>query len=417
VRATLDRPLRGRPLCYVGTEMASPGGLPRNWDVRRSVRILEAGDADGKPVFNGLDATTDALTRPATPCTPRPRWAPAAPRRASASGSLGPLRRVQPDRDACLQDPGRSRSSTGERSGSPRLMVEWVCKREGLALTVLWKGMPHHESERARGRCVCSVGWRSLLLPRSETELAWEQVPKSVPARGAGKRSCTASPASTEERPMVLEETPGKLSPRGLLDGGHQPGGAQTRDLHGEDRPGRAKLRKQHANRGAQGAAAPARGRRGIHLYPKYHEACRTFCKIFETMTGRPFRVHRRDPMNCYQIRALSELHEASEDQRRQNREAGMQRSAATPGTCRAITSCRCSRAGPTDPSNIQALCAACHAQKSGLERQSTVCDPCVLRSRFNRETHRLFHLSPKVPAAGRDRCTSTTERGPGRWT
>jgi hypothetical protein len=32
------------------------------------------------------------------------------------------------------------------------------------------------------------------------------------------------------------------------------------------------------------------------------------------------------------------------------------------------------------------------------MERQSTVCDPCVLRSRFNRETYELFHRSPKVP-------------------
>jgi hypothetical protein len=47
---------------------------------------------------------------------------------------------------------------------------------------------------------------------------------------------------------------------------------------------------------------------------------------------------------------------------------------------------------------NLQGLCVQCHCGKSVMECQASISETNCLKSRFNRETYRLFHMSPKSP-------------------
>jgi hypothetical protein len=60
VRATLERPLLGRPLCYVGTESASPEAF-RETAMCVATQFWKLAARDGKPVFDSLEATMDAF--------------------------------------------------------------------------------------------------------------------------------------------------------------------------------------------------------------------------------------------------------------------------------------------------------------------------------------------------------------------
>ena len=53
---------------------------------------------------------------------------------------------------------------------------------------------------------------------------------------------------------------------------------------------------------------------------------------------------------------------------------------------------------GGDAPDNLQALCVTCHCGKSASECTASVGETNCLKSRFNRETYKLFHMSPKPP-------------------
>ena len=103
VRATLDRPLRGRPLVFVGTEMAADEAWAET-GVCVAHQFWKLATRDGRPVFDSLEATLAAFEQAHAACEETP-------------------------------DDWRAEGITSR-------MVEWVCREQGVPLMVLWRGAP-----------------------------------------------------------------------------------------------------------------------------------------------------------------------------------------------------------------------------------------------------------------------------------